>query len=299
MKQLYEIVDISKQAHLSFIERHSRQEQDYMLVLSAIAELRDLHPQMGAKKMYDVLHPENIGRDKFIAMAIANGYGVQKTRNFQKTTHTSRIYKFQNLINGLVIHNINRVWVSDITYFLLREKFYYLTFIEDVYSRRILGSIAYPTLQARANLFALNQTFKTRQIDRYENLIHHSDRGIQYTSNGYVKALESRNIQISMCDSVFENAHIERINGIIKNEYLNHWTITDFSTLKQKLKLAVYLYNHERPHWSLDKMTPVEFEKYLKELQVEDRKGLQLYTFEKKIKDLINENQLSFLFNDL
>jgi len=298
MKQLYEIVDISKQAHLSFIERHSRQEHDCMVVLSAIAALRELHPQMGAKKMYDLLQPESVGRDKFIAIAIANGYGVQITRNFQKTTHTSRIYKHQNLINGITIQSINRVWVSDITYFLLGEKFYYLTFLEDVYSRRILGSIAYPTLQARANLYALNQALKTREIERYENLIHHSDRGVQYTSNEYIKALEARNIQISMCDSVFENAYVERVNGIIKNEYLNHWTIGDYSTLKQKLKLAVYLYNNERPHWSLEKMTPVKFEKYVNELPVEDRKGLQLYTFEKKEKVLINENQLSFLFND-
>ncbi len=149
------MVNISKQGHLSFIDRHSKEDQDNMLILSAIAGLRVLHPQMGAKKMYELLRPENIGRYKFITFAVANGYGVQRIRNFQKTTHSSRIYKYQNLINGLVVYDINNVWVSDITYFELGDTFYYLQFIEDVYSRRIIGSIAYPTLQAKANLYAL------------------------------------------------------------------------------------------------------------------------------------------------
>lgn len=292
MKQLYEMVNISKQGHLSFIDRHSKEEQDNMLILSAIAGLRVLHPQMGAKKMYELLRPENIGRDKFITFAVANGYGVQRIRNFQKTTHSSRIYKYQNLINGLVVYDINNVWVSDITYFELGDTFYYLTFIEDVYSRRIIGSIAYPTLQAKANLYALNIALKTRGISSYQSLIHHSDRGVQYTSNEYVKVLESRNIKISMCSSVYENAFVERVNGIIKNEYLNHWTINDYPSLKQKLKLAVYLYNNERPHWNLGKMTPLSFENYIKELPIEKRKGLHMYTIDNEEKDLINVNQL-------
>ena len=192
----------------------------------------------------------------------------------------------------LLVFDINNLWVSDITYFRLGDAFYYLTFIEDVYSRRILGSIAYPTLQARANLYALKTALEIRNIPSYANLIHHSDRGVQYTSNEYVNALERRSIKISMCDSVYENTHIERVNGIIKNEYLHHWTIDDFSTLKQKLKLAVYLYNNERPHWNLGKMTPVGFENYIKDLPIKQRKGLHMYTTDKEEKDLINVDQL-------
>ena len=292
MKQIYRMINISKQGHLSFIDRHSREEKDNMLILSSIAALRYLHPQMGAKKMYQMLHPDGIGRDKFIAIAVSNGYGVRKIRNFQKTTIASRIYKYQNLINGLVIYDINNVWVSDITYFKVGEAFYYLTFIEDIYSRRILGSIAYPTLQAKANLYALNFALKNRDINHYQSLIHHSDRGVQYTSNEYINALEKHNIKISMCGSVYQNAFVERINGIIKNEYLNHWTINDFSTLKNKLKLAVHLYNNERPHWNLGKMTPIGFENYIKELPIEQRIGLHLYNLNTEENNLKNVNQL-------
>ena len=293
MKQLYESVSISKQAHLSFIDRQTEKEQDDMIVLKAIAGLRIMHPQMGAKKMYWLLRPESIGRDKFIALAVANGYGVQQTKNYQITTQNSRIYKYKNLVNGLVLFDINNLWVSDITYFRLGDTFYYLTFIEDVYSRRILGSIAYPTLQARANLYALNMALSIRNITSFADLIHHSDRGVQYTSNEYVNALESRSIKISMCDSVYENTHIERVNGIIKNEYLQHWTINDFLTLKQKLKLAVFLYNSERPHWCLDKMTPCQYENYIKELPFSERKGLHMYTRNTQNENAINKNQLS------
>lgn len=294
MKQLYELVNVSKQAHLSFIDRQNEKEQDDMIVLNAIAGLRIMHPQMGAKKMYELLQPESISRDKFIVLAVANGYGVQKTKNYQITTQNSRIYKYKNLINGFVLFDINNVWVSDITYFLLGDTFYYLTFIEDVYSRRILGNIAYPTLQARANPYALNMALRTRDIHSYANLIHHSDRGVQYTSKEYVNALESRTIKISMCDSVYENTHIERVNGIIKNEYLHHWTINDFSTLKQKLKLAVFLYNNERPHWCLEKMAPIQYENYIKELPFSQRKGLHMYTGNTQNENSINKNQLSF-----
>lgn len=278
MNQLYEIANITKQAHLSFINRQELQQQELLIVLNAIAELRIMHPQMGAKKMYLLLKPENIGRDKFIALAIANGYGVQKQRNFQRTTYNSHIYKYKNLINGTVIFCINNIWVSDITYFKVEENCYYLTFILDLYSRRILGSIAYPSLEAKANLYALNMAFKTRAIEHYDNLIHHSDRGTQYTSNAYTEALLKKNIRISMCDSVYENTHCERVNGIIKNEYLQHWTINNFSTLKRCLKQAVYLYNYKRPHMALNYMNPVDYEEHLKTVPLSERKALHLYT---------------------
>ena len=292
MKQLYEIVNITKQAHLSFINHQELYQQKILIILNAIAELRNLHPQMGAKKMYHILKPEDIGRDKFMAIAVANGYGVQKQRNFQRTTYSSHIYKYKNLINGTVIFDINNIWVSDITYFKVEEIYYYLTFIEDLYSRRILGSIAYPSLEAKANLYALSMAFKTRGIERYDNLIHHSDRGTQYTSNAYTEALLKKNIRISMCDSVYENTHVERVNGIIKNEYLQHWTINNFSTLKRCLKQAVYLYNNKRPHMALNYMSPVAYEEYLKNIPLSERKSLHLYTTNTLEENIKNINQL-------
>ena len=278
MKQLYELAELTKQAHLSYISRQELLQQDAIIILNAIAKLREMHPQMGAKKMYHILKPENMGRDKFIALAIENNYGVRKQKNFQRTTYNSHIYKYKNLINGSVIYDINTVWLSDITYIMVEDIYYYLTFIVDLYSRRILGYIAYATLEARANLYVLTMALKTRAIARYENLIHHTDRGTQYTSTAYTEALLGKNVKISMCDSVYENTHMERVNGIIKNEYLHHWTINNFSDLKRSLKRAVFFYNNGRPHGSLNKMTPIEYENHLKSIPITQRDGLQLYT---------------------
>lgn len=216
MNQLYEYINISKQAHLSFIHRKELLQQEIDIVLNSIAAIRELHPQMGAKKMYHILKPETIGRDRFIALAVANGYAVPKQVNFQRTTYNSHIFKYKNLINGAVIFDINNIWVSDITYFRIGDTYYYLTFILDVYSRRILGYIAYPTLEARANLYALNMAIKNRSLQRYDNLIHHSDRGTQYTSYTYTESLTKKNIRISMCDSFMKMPILKGLTALSK-----------------------------------------------------------------------------------
>lgn len=278
MNQLYEHINITKQAHLSFLHRQELQQQEIIILLSAIADLREMHPEMGARKMYHIIKPDNIGRDKFILLSIENGFGVHKQRSFQRTTYNSYIYKYKNLIDGAVLFDINNVWVSDITYFRVQQVYFYLTFILDLYSRRIIGSIAYPSLEAKANILALNMALKTRDVFHYDNLIHHSDRGTQYTSNAYTDLLLKKNISISMCDSVYQNVHAERVNGIIKNEYLKHWTINSFSSLKLCLKKAVSLYNYERPHMALNYMTPVEYEAHIKNISISDHVGLHMYS---------------------
>jgi hypothetical protein len=278
MNQLYEHINITKQAHLSFQSHQELLQQEIIILLSAIADLREMHPEMGARKMYHIIKPDIIGRDKFILLSIENGFGVHKQRSFQRTTYNSHIYKYKNLIDGAVLFDINNIWVSDITYFRVQQVYFYLTFILDLYSRRIIGSIAYPTLEANANILALNMALKTRDVLHYDNLIHHSDRGTQYTSTAYTDLLLKKNISISMCDSVYHNVHAERVNGIIKNEYLKHWTINSFSSLKICLKKAVSLYNYERPHMALNYMTPIEYEAHINNISISDHVGLHLYS---------------------
>lgn len=290
MNQLYDIAAISKQGHHKFINKQIQQLEDETIILSSIVLLRTLHPEMGAKKMYEKLKPESMGRDLFIKLVISHGLGVPRCYNYAKTTQNARIYKYKNLIAGITLNDINQLWVSDITYYRVRERYYYLTFIEDVYSRKIVGYIAYETLQAEANIIALTMALNNRDI--YNGLIHHSDRGVQYHSNSYIDLLESKNIKISMCNSVYENTHIERVNGIIKNEYLRHQTIETHKDLKQYLNKAVMLYNKERPHWSLGRMTPMEYENYLFNIPLSQRKGLQISTY-------VNNQENNYYLNQL
>ena len=104
---------------------------------------------------------------------------------------------------------------------------------------------------------------KTRKGQTLNQLIHHSDKGTQYVFSEYVQLLQDNNIQISLANIVYENSHSERLNGIIKNEYLVHRNIQNLQQLVRHLDTDVKLYNQDRPHWELNMMSPIEYEEYL------------------------------------
>jgi transposase InsO family protein len=260
------------------MRRRESEEALVNMVINSITAIREMHGVMGLKKMYHLLKPDAIGRDKFIEIGMEFGFGIKRILNYHRTTYSNKSAWFTNIASIAPIYDINMVWVSDITYFRVGDKFYYLTFIEDVYSRRILAYIAYPSLEAEANCLALRMALKERAGMSLKGLIHHSDRGTQYTSSKYLGILMENQISVSMCDTVYENTHIERVNGIIKNEYLQQKKINSLTTLQKELKQAVKLYNEERPHWSLQCKTPIEFEKDLVEKPIKEREKLKLYS---------------------
>jgi putative transposase len=282
LKNIHEVTGISKQAHIQYMKRRADDERKYQLVVGSVLEIRAMHNMMGLKKIYNLLSPSWIGRDRFIDIGMENDLGIKKVKSFHRTTFSSKSSWFINLTAGLAITDINQVWVSDITYFRVGDVFYYLTFIVDVYSRRILGYVASSNLRAEANCSALKSALTERTGYKLKGLIHHSDRGSQYISNEYLKLLSDNNIAVSMCDSVYENTHMERINGIIKIEYLMNKSIKSFNDLKKELDSSVMLYNENRPHWSLDFMSPIRYEKHLKLVSMEKRKVLTIYSEPKK-----------------
>lgn len=283
IKELYPVSGFSKQAHKKFMDRqHLLEEQDF-LVLNTVLEIRKIHPNMGLKKIYSLINPDWIGRDRFVNIGMLYDLGIKIRKSFHRTTFSSKCYWFVNLTVDLPIIGINQVWTSDITYFRVGDRFYYITFIIDVYSRRILGAIAYETLEAEGSCKALNQAIMARKGHDLNGLIHHSDRGVQYTSNAYLDILKRNSIAVSMCDNVYENTHIERVNGIMKHEYLDHLKISDLNELRRGLRNAVSLYNNERPHWNLELKTPVQYEKELEDISKNDRKIMRLFSEKKEI----------------
>jgi transposase InsO family protein len=123
-----------------------------------------------------------------------------------------------------------------------------------------------------------------RGIEHYGNrLIHHSDKGGQYISNDYTNLLDSKGIAISMCNEVYENAHIERVNGIIKNYYLIHYGIKTENQLINGVEKAVFIYNHHRPHSALNKMPPVDFEVQLTTIPKDNRVKIQVFTIKQNV----------------
>jgi len=234
---------------------------------------------MGLRTIYETYQIEGIGRDAFISLGLRNGFRLRAVHKTVRTTFSVKSNRYRNLLEGKVFTDVNQVWSSDITYFKIGEATYYIVFIMDVYSRRIVGYSVADNMRAEQNIRALQMALDLRGIDNYDQkLIHHSDKGSQYISNDYTDLLSNFGIQISMCNIVYENAHIERVNGIIKNQYLYRWEITNFNQLRKKLEDAVWAYNFEKPHRSLGKLTPVEFEESIKELVVEQRKELIIYT---------------------
>jgi len=279
MKYVYSIAGLSKQAFFQYEERKQKDSVYYDLLFEKVDEIRIIHPKIGVRKIYGMLMPEHIGRDKFETLLLQNGYRVDYPRNYIRTTYSVKCYQYKNLIKGIELTGVNLVWQSDITYIWVLTKFYYLVFIIDVYSRRIIGHNASNSLETTSNIKALAMAFRKRGRKKYKGLVHHSDRGSQYASDAYTSMLTLNGCEISMCNAAYENAYAERVNGIIKNEYLRCKNITSFSALEKELNHAVNAYNNTRPHLSLvNKLSPVNFEKYVLTLSAEERPKVTLYT---------------------
>jgi len=240
--------------------------------------LRDDHPEMGCRKMALTLKQPGWGRDKAEALFMASGFRVIYPPNYTKTTYSERFSRFRNLIEGMVVRDINQVAQTDITYIWIKNKFYYLVFIIDIYSRRITGYNASSSMKAEANMQALTMMIQLRGKENIKGLIHHSDRGSQYNCKKYLGVLKEHGIQVSMCKEAWQNAYTERINRTIKHEYLRHRKIENLSTLKQELNKAIRLYNEKRPHWSLpNQMAPSKFEAYVDKLPTRKRPKVVVY----------------------
>jgi putative transposase len=253
-------------------------------VFEAADKIREEHPMMGCRIMYDVVKPEHIGRDKFEQLLLSNGYKVRFSPNYTRTTYSTKNY-FPNLIEGIELTGVNQVWQSDITYFFLNGRFYYLTFIIDVYSRRIVGYAVSKTLHAEANIKALKMALKCRRGDDLSKLIHHSDRGGQYIDKVYLMLLKENKIQPSMAKEAWQNPYAERINGVIKNMYLKGWVIKSFNHLEVQLKRAVQNYNTIKPHGNLPKrVAPLTLENNLLICDATTKPRFRLYA-EAKIKN--------------
>jgi putative transposase len=278
MEMLFQNCNITRQGHhKNLINQRKWVDLEYLIV-GQILQIRELHPGMGLRTMFDILKPQNLGRDAFISIGLKYGFRLIMYKNPIRTTFSSPYSRYKNLLVDISLTNIDQLWTSDITYFNIGEKVYYIVLIMDVYSRKIVGYSAADNMRAENNCEALQMAFKVRKQAKFKTLIHHSDRGGQYISDDYVKMLNIAQIRISMCNEVHENAHIERVNGTVKNQYLRYRNITTYDNLKSQLKKTIDAYNNSKPHESLEKKTPDTFEQYIKELSVEKRPKLSIWT---------------------
>lgn len=280
MNQFYAMLGISRQNVSQCIVRERAKSAAAKMVLDLASDIRKDHPRMGCRKMFwKSADQMPMGRDQCEQILLSNGFRVQFPPNFKRTTYSIGKLYHPNRIEGLTLNGINQVWQTDITYFEVGSRFYYLVFIEDIYSRRIIGWSVDYSMWAEANMRALQQAIALRGGGKMPDLIHHSDRGGQYIDKRYTSFLKDHQITPSMCKYAWQNAYCERINGTVKNEYLKAWDISDFDQLKNALSRAVNLYNNQRPHKELpNRLSPIKYEEMLSQGLFRIKPTMKLYS---------------------
>jgi transposase InsO family protein len=253
---------ISKQSFHQYHDRLYVRLQEEAFLVNLIEEIRHDHPTMGCRDMYYKISPHSMGRDLFEEFCRQQGFTVTHPKNFRRTTDSTGVKRFDNLTINLELKKADQLWVSDITYIEVGSRFYYLTFVMDAFTRRILGySTAIRLFTEETSLVALKMAIRARGKDKLSGLIFHSDGGGQYFDKQFILLTKDYEIINSMCKYSWENPYAERINGVIKNNYLLHRHINTFEQLKTEVDRAVKLYNNDKPHIGLHRLTPVEFEK--------------------------------------
>ena len=273
MRALYNMIGITKQAHYKRVKQQDKLKEITQQVIASAQEIRKKHRNMGCRKLYDQINPEGIGRDRFEAILLSNGFRVARTKSYHRTTYAGKRW-YPNLISGKTIKKENRLLVSDITYIPVYVRgHYYLTLVLDVYSRMITGWSLSTSLTTEDTVVpAFKMAVAGLDNQERKRLIFHSDRGSQYGSNKMEQLHKHYSTNPSMGGKAWENAHAESINGILKNEYINFENMNISLKKAQKLvKEAIYLYNFERPHGSLKNRKPIEFLNFVQRLANEQR----------------------------
>jgi putative transposase len=244
---------------------HTQERYDQeQIVLEMLRELQRDMPGAGIPTLYKLLkqplssHGIKMGRDAIQELRRQYGLIQRPRRRYIATTDSyHRFKKYPNIIKDLVVTKPSILWVSDITYIRVGNDFNFLSLITDAYSRKIVGYCLYPTLAKAGPLTALRMAIQTLDGPP-ENLIHHSDRGMQYCCDEYINELETYTIGISMTENgdPYENALAERINGILKETFGLKETFTSTSEAAEITARAIDFYNNVRPHTGIDNLTP-------------------------------------------
>mgnify|MGYP003575571564 CR=1 FL=1 len=284
MNELYLTVQATKQGLHQFLSRQIKREVIGAEVVELGHAIRKRHPGMGCRTMYDLMGSIKVGRDRSERILLSHGFRLKRRRSAIRTTFSLAHLRYPDLIRGLTVSGIDQVWQTDITYFLSTTNMvYYIVFIQDVYSRRILSWSTSDNLKAERNIECLLNAFKLRGDKDLRGLIHHSDPGSQYGDRVYLQILKDTGIRVSMSKQAWKNAYVERVNGTIKNSYLYAWNITCLEELKKAVAKAVHAYNNEKPHKNLpNKMSPVAFENFLLTTEPKNHPKFEIYNYEEK-----------------
>ena len=241
----------TRQAYYKSLRRNDAGIVDDCRILIHVDDIRASMPRLGTRKLQHLLRERGVevSRDRLL---------ICRRKKPTITTDSKHwMRKYPNLIRGFSFQNPNQLWVSDITYVPIEDSYGYLSLVTDAYSRKVVGYCLCRELTAEGPLAALRMALAGLPDD-HRGLIHHSDRGTQYCCKDYVALLKAHNIRISMTENgdPDENALAERVNGILKDEWLNPEQFHSLDQTKDRIDQVVRIYNELRPHLSCGMKTP-------------------------------------------
>jgi transposase InsO family protein len=262
-----ELFGVSRQVYYRSKQSLYRRQTMAAQVVELALSVRQQMPRIGTRKLYYLLQDQlsdiGVGRDKLFAILKANHMLVKPKKNYRKTTDSyHRFHKHKNLIEGVLPEKPEQIWVSDITYIGNRGNHRYLALVTDAYSKKIVGYDLSSSLSADGAIKALEMGLKQRSHKTY-NLIHHSDRGLQYCCDDYQRILSKKKIKCSMTESYdpYANAVAERVNGILKQEFNLEEYSVKLPVMKELVRDSIKVYNTKRPHLSCQMKTPEQMHK--------------------------------------
>jgi transposase InsO family protein len=258
---------ISRQAYYKGLACARRKSEQHATVVELVSRTRQRQPRIGTRKLHGMLQQPlqeagiKIGRDTLFDVLREAQMLVPTRRAYHRTTQSNHHFRrHPNLLKpgceGRVVPTgCEQVWVADITYLPTREQTAYLSLVTDAYSRQIVGWHVHASLQADEVSMAMQMALRQRRTR--QRLVHHSDRGVQYCSGHYQAIHERHGVTCSMTDGYdcYQNALAERVNGILKNEFLLHRP-ADLRQAATMVRESIAIYNQERPHNSLGNRTP-------------------------------------------
>lgn len=253
---------MSRQSLYQSENRQLERSRGLVQVKELVGEIRRRMPRLGTRKLYHLLKDEferrglKLGRDGLFDYLRQENLLIKAKKNYTKTTNSKHwLKKHPNLLAEKKVSGAEEVFVSDITYLKAKEQTFYLSLVTDAYSRKIMGYHLSSDLSAESSVKALQMAVKGKMSNK--ELIHHSDRGLQYAAAVYQKELAKSGIKASMTDGYdcYQNALAERVNGILKGEFLI-FNCQSKEELELLVNESIETYNQARPHLSLQMRTP-------------------------------------------
>lgn len=269
---LCKLFGVTKQAFYKYVDHSMDNYARERFVLEFVKRVREKDPGIGGEKLWLMYRnefgnsPAAVGRDYFCGILSKYHLTVRKRFRAPRTTDSSHyLPQYPDLTRTLLPEHPNKLWVSDITYITIwlpdgSYVFCYLSLVTDAYTKEIIGYCVGDTLGSCYTVEALEMAIERIVAGEANGLIHHSDRGVQYASADYIAVLRHNGILPSMTENgnPKDNAIAERVNGIIKNELLQGMRFKSIEEVKMAVGMAVHFYNNERPHMSLNMLTPAQ-----------------------------------------